>query len=85
MLPRKLTCDDVKDIFEAFFDGATIKGLAEDYGVSRGAIRNVLYRKTYKSCEQIEEMFPATPAFLELVAQQAHENRRKSKGRGITG
>jgi len=85
MLPKKLTCEEALEIINNFLEGVPMTELAEDFEVSRIAVRNILYRKTYKKCKNVLEAHPIDSNYFSLIEMQSHENRRKSRGRGNTG
>jgi len=82
MLSRKLTCTQVQEIVEAFFDGTPVIELAEEFGVGRATIANILYRASYRDCFDPTELFGSTDTYLSQVKIMMNNNKRRSKGRG---
>ncbi len=86
MMPRKLTCLEVKKIVQRFFDGGTMLSIGKEFDVSRQTIRNILTRIIYKECFEFKDFgYFSQSEWDEAVQKRLTQNQRLSRGRGVRG
>jgi hypothetical protein len=75
MLPKKLTCDDVKEIIKAvLYEGYTVASQAERFKVGASTVTNVLYRVSYKYCYNPLKDFASLEVYLDAVREKLYNN-----------
>ena len=85
MIPRKLSCEDVRDIIKRFFKGDTMSALSRDYGIGFATVSNIIYRVTYKDCYNLHDDFPNEAVYYAAVEDRMVSNFKLSRGRGKVG
>jgi len=79
-IPKKLSCTDIKTIFDEFIDGVPVKVLAERFGVTRLTLSRTLRGETYQDC--VNTFLDNKEEFFLTVDDQMKVNQRRSRGQG---
>jgi len=76
MLPRKLNCEQVKEIVRSVFKGVAVYELADRFKVGSATISNVLYRVSYKECYDPLDDFASEELYLQSVREILEYNSK---------
>jgi hypothetical protein len=69
MYHKKLPCEVVVDIITRYLSGETQQSLADEYGVSKKEVYNIVYRVIRKDCPLPDEI--SGDKYRELVSERA--------------
>ncbi len=80
-IAKKLSCEEAYSAIKAFLDGASVKYIANHFGVTRLTITRLLKRETYKNCTAIDDALPSN--YLANLKDRMRENSHRGRGQKV--
>jgi len=80
-MPKKLSCEEAYYAIKAFLEGASVRYIANHFGVTRPTITRLLKRETYKKCTAIDNALPSN--YLANLEDRMRENAHRGRGQKV--